>query len=127
MTAKDPREAAWFAVHDALPAYWAVGQVTFDPGRGAFSVTARSPHPGRGRMPLTVSGAGETETAALVDLQGRLTGMPRPAEDARRREDLNRRLRLAFYQGAEDGNGRVGDSLPAATLERVLRRYPGDV
>jgi hypothetical protein len=41
----DPREVAWFAVHDALPVYWLVGPVTFDPGRAAFSVTARAPHP----------------------------------------------------------------------------------
>src|SRR5688500_4298224 len=34
----DPREAAWFAVHDALPAYWDVGPVTFDPARGLFCV-----------------------------------------------------------------------------------------
>ena len=31
--ATDPREAAWFEVHDALPAYWHVGPVTFDPAR----------------------------------------------------------------------------------------------
>ena len=64
----DPREAAWFAVHDALPAYWHVGPITFDPGRGTFSVTARAPHPGRGKLPVTLSGHGETEVAALVDL-----------------------------------------------------------
>jgi len=64
----DPRGAAWFAVHDALPAYWSVGPVTFDPGRGSFSVTARSPHPGRGKMPVTVTGTGAAEIAALTDL-----------------------------------------------------------
>ena len=63
----DPRGAAWFAVHDALPAYWSVGPVTFDPGRGSFSVTARSPHPGRGKMPVTVTGTGAAEIAALTD------------------------------------------------------------
>lgn len=48
-----------------------------------------------------MSGAGETEVAALVDLHGRLTGMPRPADDAEKRETLNRRRRQAFYQGAD--------------------------
>jgi hypothetical protein len=123
----DPREAAWFAVHDALPAYWMVGPVTFDPGPGLFSVTARAPHPGRGKIPVTVSGTGETENAALVDLHGRLTGMPRPADDAAKRELLNRRLRQAFYSGAEEEARRSGEPLGRGQLERVLSRYPGDL
>lgn len=98
----DPREAAWYAVHDALPAYWMVGLITFDPGRRQFSVTARSPHPGRGRMPVTVSGAAK-------------------------RELLNRRLRQAFYQGAEEEAADRGRSLEHVELERVLGRYPGDL
>jgi hypothetical protein len=126
-TPTDPREAAWFAVHDALPAYWMVGPVTFDPSRGQFSVTARAPHPGRGRIPVTVSGADETENAALVDLHGRLTGMPRPADDAAKRELLNRRLRLAFYGGAEESGRSGGRRLSEGELERVLSRYPGDM
>jgi len=123
----DPREAAWFAVHDALPAYWQVGPVTFDPGRGKFSVTARAPHPGRGNSPVTLSGAGETEVAALVDLHARLTGMPRPADDAAKRAELNRRLRQVFYQGAQDEARRNDRPLDQADLERVLRRSPGDI
>jgi hypothetical protein len=123
----DPREAAWFAIHDALPAYWMVGPSTFDPGRGQFSVTARAPHPGRGKIPVTVSGAGETENAALVDLHGRLTGMPRPADDAAKRELLNRRLQQAFYQGAEDDAANRSWPLDEATLGRVLEQYPGDL
>lgn len=123
----DPREAAWFAVHDALPAYWHVGPATFDPGRGLFIVTARAPHPGRGKSPVTVTGAGETEVAALVDLHGCLTGMPRPADDAAKRSALNRRLRQAFYQGAEEEASGRRRPLDGAELERVLRRYPGDV
>jgi hypothetical protein len=77
-------EAAWFAVHEALPARWQVGPVTYDPGvvrpdglMGAFSVTARGPHPGRGKAPVTVSGTGEDEIAALRDLssgQGTTSG-----------------------------------------------------
>jgi hypothetical protein len=123
----DPREAAWFAVHDALPAYWMVGPVTFDPGRGAFSITARGPHPGRGKMPVTVSGTGQDEIAALTDLHGRLTGMERPADDAAKRATLNRRLRQAFYQGATEEALAGGRSLDQGRLERVLRHYPGDL
>lgn len=122
----DPREAAWFAVHDALPAYWLVGPVTFDPGLGRFAVTARAPNAGRGKIPASVSGVGETEIAALVDLHGRLTGMPRPADDEARRETLKRRLRQAFYAGAEDEARRRGQELKRVELERLLERYPGD-
>jgi hypothetical protein len=125
--ASDPREAAWFAVHDALPAYWQVGPVTFDPGRRQFSVAARAPHLGRGKRAETVSGAGETEVAALVDLHACLTGMQRPADDAARRAALNRRLRQAFYEGAQDEARQNDRPLDEAELERVLRRYPGDI
>jgi hypothetical protein len=55
------QEAAWDAVHEALPARWAIGPVTYDPGAHAFSVTARGPHPGRGKAPQTVTGNGEDE------------------------------------------------------------------
>ncbi len=115
----DHREAAWFAVHDALPAYWRVGPVTFDPGRGRFIVTACAPHLGRGKMPVTVDGTGETEVAALVDLHGRLTGMPRPVDDAARREALNRKLRQAFNQGG----GRGGPS-ECQIGRNICRRAP---
>jgi hypothetical protein len=75
------RDAAWDAVHEALPARWAVGPVTYDPvvlrddgQMGAFRVTARGPHPGRGKVPQTVTGTGEDETAALRVLHATLRG-----------------------------------------------------
>ena len=41
---------------------------------------------------------------------------------------LNRRLRAAFVAGAEeDTRRRLGRGLTREELERVLRRYPGDV
>jgi len=41
---------------------------------------------------------------------------------------LNRRLRLEFIDGAEmDSRRRLGRGLTDEELERVLRRYPGDV
>jgi len=122
---RDDREAAWFAVHDALPAYWRVGPV--DPARGLFSVTGRAPHAGRGKIPATVSGAGETEIAALAALHGRLSGMPRPTDEAAKRERLNKRLRQAFYRGAEEDAANRGRPLDEATLGRVLKGYPGDL
>ena len=51
---------------------------------------------------------------------------PNPVRDCRRR--LNERLRQAFIEGAEeDSRRRLGRGLTAEELERVLRRYPGDV
>jgi hypothetical protein len=45
-----------------------------------------------------------------------------------RRVELNRRLRAEFIAGAEeDSRRRLGRGLTAEELERVLRRYPGDV
>lgn len=67
-----------------------------------------------------VSGTGETETATPVDLHGRLTGMPRPATDAAKRERLNRRLRQAFYQGSREEAASRGRPLGEAELGRVL-------
>jgi len=123
----DPREAAWFAVHDALPPGWRVGPATYGRGRHLWSVTARGSHPGRGKAPVTVIGSGEDELAAVGDLDARLRGAPRPGEDAARREALNRRLRLAFYQGATDEMARFGRTFDAADVRRVLGRYPGDL
>ena len=76
---------------------------------------------------MTVSGAGHTDVAALVDLHERLTGMARPADDAARRESINRRLREAFYQGAEEEASRSGRPLDEVELSRVIARYPGDI
>jgi hypothetical protein len=47
---------------------------------------------------------------------------------ADRRAELNRRLRAEFVEGAEeDSRRRLGRGLTREELERVLRRYPGDV
>ena len=48
--------------------------------------------------------------------------------DEKRRGRLNERLRAAFIEGAEeDSRRRLGRGLTRHGLERVLRRYPGDV
>jgi hypothetical protein len=50
----------------------------------------------------------------------------KPADDRRAR--LNQRLRQAFIEGAEvDMRRLLGRGLTAEELERVLRRYPGDL
>ena len=53
----------------------------------------------------------------------------RRAGDAQpRRARLNQRFRQAFVEGAEEGSRRrLGRGLTAEELERVLRRYPGDI
>jgi hypothetical protein len=53
---------------------------------------------------------------------------PRRPDDHDRRARLNQRLRQSFIEGAEeDWRRRLGRGLTAEELERVLRRYPGDV
>ena len=48
--------------------------------------------------------------------------------DPERRERLNKRLRAAFLEGAEeDSRRRLGRGLATEELERILWRYPGDV
>lgn len=45
-----------------------------------------------------------------------------------RKAELNRKLRLAFIQGAEERSWREhGRGLTEDQLRRVLRRYPGDL
>ena len=125
----DAREAAWGAIHEALPARWHVGPVTYDPGvvrpdgyLGGFTVTARGPHPGRGKMPQTVSGTGEDETAALHDLDDRLRGVPKP--DGSRMDELRRRLRFAYVQGGEEWMiEHVGRPLTRDELGRDIGRF----
>lgn len=117
MTDADRREAAWFALHDALPAGWRVGEVTYDPATAEYVVAAMAPRPvGRGRPPERVFvGQGGDEVAAVAALAEKL------------RVDLNARARAAFIEGAEeDSRRRLGRGLTAEELERVLRHYPGD-
>ena len=48
--------------------------------------------------------------------------------NARRLRELNRRLRIAFIAGAEERSREtVGRGLTDEELERILRRYSGDV
>lgn len=94
------RHEAWGAVHEALPARWQLGPPSYSPADHAWHVTARGPHPGRGKHPQTVTGTGEDEVAALRDLDDRLRGVPRP--DGGQMDALRGRLRFAYVDGAEE-------------------------
>lgn len=112
------------AVHGALPVRWAVGPVTYDPGVPGFSITARGPHPGRGKAPQTVTGMGEDEIAALHDLDDRLRGVPKP--QGTRLDELRQRLRLAYVDGAESwALAYTGQRLTREELGRIIDRFDG--
>jgi hypothetical protein len=84
----------------------------------------RGPHPGRGKIPQTVTGTGDDETAALRDLDDRLRGIPKP--DGTRMDELRQRLRLAYIEAAEEWTrDNVGRGLTGHELEGVLTRFPG--
>ncbi|MBI3745020.1 MAG: hypothetical protein HY264_00550 [Chloroflexi bacterium] len=74
-----PGLAAWSAILDALPAHWRVDDPKFDPRRNRWNVTAMAEDDGDVRPPDTVSGAGKSALAALVDLASRLPAVPHPA------------------------------------------------
>lgn len=123
MAIVDAREAAWYAVHEALPARWHVGPVTYDPGRHAYSVTARGPHPGRGKVPQAVTGTGEDEIAALHDLDDRLRGRQ---DSGGYLDALRQRVRLAYVQAAEEWTrDNVGRRMTEDELAGVMERYIG--
>jgi len=97
MTDPALRERAALDVLSRLPEWWQLGPASYDPGTGRWTITARGRHPGRGKYPETITGTGEDELAAMVDLRIKL--------DERRRGDkleaIERRGRAAFLEGAE--------------------------
>ena len=115
------REDAWDAVHEALPAGWAVGPPTFDPGIPGWSVTARSGHYSRHRPPQTVTGNGDSEEAALRALDDRLRGVPQP--EGSRMAERERRIRLGYLDGAKSWSRETtGRGLTQSELEGVVTR-----
>ena len=51
-----------------------------------------------------------------------------PIERASGEQELNRRLRRAFVEGAEERSQReLGRGLTSEELRRILSRYPGDL
>ncbi len=73
---------------------------------------------------MTASGTGEDEAGALYDLDDRLRGVPKP--DGGQMDELRRRLRFAYVDGAEVWTREnVGRGLRRDELGRVLGRYTG--
>jgi hypothetical protein len=78
-------------------------------------------------------GSAEERTRAAVspatDENVRVNHEPsQPTDSSNRFRQLNRRLRVAFIAGAEERSRReLGRGLSEEELERVLRRYPGDL
>jgi len=121
MTDPAKRERGALDVLALLPEWWAVGPTSYDPGIGRWSYTTRGPHPGRGKYPETITGTGEDELAAMTDLRIRLD----ERRKAERLDDIDRRGRAAFLEGAEaQSQAAEGRQLMADELERVTKRYP---
>lgn len=121
MTDPAERERAALDVLNRLPDGWRVGTASYDPGSGRWSITARGPHPGRGKKPETVTGSGEDELAAMTDLRIRLD----EHRKGQRLEEIDRRGRAAFLEGAEEQSRTVeGRPLTAYELDRITKRYP---
>jgi hypothetical protein len=91
------RERAALDILALLPEWWAVGPTSYDPGVCRWSVTARGPHPGRGKSPATITGTGEDELAAMVDLRILLD----ERRHAEKPAQIDRRGRVAFLEDAE--------------------------
>jgi hypothetical protein len=94
MNEANDRDAAWDAVHEALPANWRVGLPSYSPERRSWSVTAIDElTTRRGKIPQTVGGTGEDEVAALHDLAECLADVPRTEG---RLDQLRRRIHAVY-------------------------------
>jgi hypothetical protein len=119
----DELEAAWDRLWEAIPARWTVGRPSYDPGAHAWSISAVGPHPGRGKLPISVSGQGEGEVAAILDLDARLRG--ERIEGPTNLEALRVRLRLSYLAGAEEWmQQELGRSLEESEFAVVINRFP---
>ena len=66
------RERIALHVLAMLPDGWRIGQTSWNPDVGRWAITARGPHPGRGKAQETISGTGVDDLAAITDLGVRL-------------------------------------------------------
>ena len=66
------RERIALHVLAMLPDGWRIGQTSWNPDLGRWAITARGPHPGRGKAQETISGTGVDDLAAITDLGVRL-------------------------------------------------------
>ena len=115
------REGAGLDVLNRLPDGWHLGHASYGPGTRRWSITAQGPHPGRGKSAAIVTGTGEDEIAAIIDLRVHL--------DERRKGErlaaIDRRGRLACLEGAEaQSQAAEGRPLNVDEPKRVARRYP---
>jgi hypothetical protein len=90
---------AWDALYDSLPARWHIRMPSYDAGCAAWSVTASGPDLAGSDASQRVTGTGDSEAAALRDLDSRLRGMPRP--ERARVGELRHQLRMAFVDAPE--------------------------
>ena len=115
------REHGALDVLDQLPEGWHVGRISWNPCTRRWAITARGPHPDRGRAPETISGIGPDEPSAVTNLRIRLAKRHRPDQLA----EIERRGRAAFLEAAEaQSQATEGRPLTADELEQVTRRYP---
>ena len=115
---------AWDVLYESLPARWHIGMPTYDAGRATWSVTAWGPGIA-GRAPSqSVTGTGNSEAAALRDLDSRLRGVPSP--NRARIDALRHQLRMAYVDGAEAfSRENLDRGLTTTELGRIIRRYEG--
>jgi hypothetical protein len=120
----DEREEAWGRLHEALPARWTVGRRSQHHEEQRWLISAVGPHPGRGKLPTSVTGVGQDELEAVRDLDARLRG--ERGDGSRKLDELRARLRLAYVQGAEERSRMdLGRALTPEELIGVAQRYRG--
>jgi hypothetical protein len=115
---------AWDALYDSLPARWHIGRPTYDARGAGWSVTGWGPSNGGGDAPHTMTGTGNTEVAALRDLDKRFGGVPRP--NLSRMDEFRHQLRKAYVDGAEAFSRETLErGLTTNELGRIIQRYEG--
>jgi len=115
---------AWDVLYESLPPRWHIGKPSYEPGRAAWSATAWGPRPDPGKARQSVTGMGDTEVAALRDLDDRLLGVPRPNRG--RMDEFRHQLRMAYVDGAEAFSRETLErGLTRDELGRIIQRYEG--
>jgi hypothetical protein len=69
---------AWDVLYDSLPGRWHIGMPTYDTDHSTWSVTAWGPGIAGGVPSQSATGTGDSEPAALRDLDRQLRRLPRP-------------------------------------------------
>jgi hypothetical protein len=85
---------------ERLPDGWRVGRPSCDPSVHRWCITARGPHPGRGRAPDTETGQAIDEIGAMVDLAQRLDERRRDAKVEAIEQTITYALLLARLSGS---------------------------